>query len=82
MRSTPLPTIGVVCFHGCKHRLAYAEKGYRGEGEIPSMPADLWVGASQRYIAIYEMLTGKPFEAGEYPVEPRLVSNLQAANLL
>ena len=63
-------------------RLAYAEKGYRGEGEIPSMPADLWVGASQRYIAIYEMLTGKPFEAGEYPVEPRLVSNLQAANLL
>jgi phosphoribosylaminoimidazole-succinocarboxamide synthase len=63
-------------------RLAYAEKGYRGDGEIPSMPDELWVASSQRYIAIYEMLTGETFAAGEYPVEPRLLTNLRAAGLL
>ncbi len=63
-------------------RLAYAEKGYRGDGEIPQMPVNLWVAASQRYIAIFEMLTGKTFEAGEYPVEPRLIQNLRIANII
>jgi len=53
-------------------RIAYAEKGYRGDGEIPSMPDELWAAASERYITIYEMLTGKIFEACEYPVEERL----------
>lgn len=63
-------------------RLAYAEKGYRGDGEPPVMPAELWVGASQRYVAIYEMLTGQTFQPGSYPVEPRLVENLQKAGIL
>ena len=63
-------------------RLAYAEKDYRGDGEPPAMPAELWVGTSQRYIAIYEMLTGETFRAGSYPVEPRLVENLRKAGIL
>jgi phosphoribosylaminoimidazole-succinocarboxamide synthase len=63
-------------------RIAYAEKGYRGDGEIPQMPADLWVSASQRYITIYEKLTGKSFEAGAYPVEVRLLNNLRIARLI
>jgi hypothetical protein len=58
-------------------RLAYAEKGYRGDGEIPSMPDDLWTSASRRYIAIYEILTGKTFKHGEYPIEPRLRNSLR-----
>jgi phosphoribosylaminoimidazole-succinocarboxamide synthase len=58
-------------------RLAYAERGYRGEGEIPEMPDGLWASASRRYISIYEMLTGQPFEPGAYPVEPRLLQNLK-----
>src|SRR5687768_11372696 len=29
-------------------RLAYAAKSYRGDGEIPSMPDDLWASASER----------------------------------
>jgi phosphoribosylaminoimidazole-succinocarboxamide synthase len=58
-------------------RIAYAEKGYRGEGEIPAMPAELWASASQRYITIYEMLTGQAFVPGSYPVEARLVENLK-----
>lgn len=63
-------------------RLAYAEKGYRGDGEAPSMPDELWAAASERYIAIYELLTGKTFEAGEYPVEERLLENLAQAGIV
>jgi len=58
-------------------RIAYADKGYRGDGEAPSMPAELWASASERYITIYELLTGKTFEAGSYPVEQRLIENLK-----
>jgi phosphoribosylaminoimidazole-succinocarboxamide synthase len=63
-------------------RIAYAEKGYRGDGEIPSMPAELWASASERYIQIYEMLTGETFEAGSYPIEPRLLANLKNAGVI
>lgn len=58
-------------------RLAYAEKGYRGDGEVPAMPDELWVSASERYIQIYEMLTGEKFVPGAYPVEDRLLNNLR-----
>jgi phosphoribosylaminoimidazole-succinocarboxamide synthase len=63
-------------------RLAYAEKGYRGDGEIPEMPAELWASASERYITIYEMLTGETFVPGDYPVEPRLVEKLKKAGVI
>jgi phosphoribosylaminoimidazole-succinocarboxamide synthase len=62
-------------------RIAYAAKGYRGDGEIPSMPDDLWVAASERYITIYEILTGQVFDAGQYPVEERLLKNLKQAGV-
>lgn len=63
-------------------RLAYAEKGYRGDGEPPKMSDDLWVQASQRYIQIYEMLTGEKFVPGDYPVLPRLEANLKKAGIV
>jgi len=63
-------------------RIAYADKGYRGDGEIPSMPEELWVSASQRYIQIFEMLTGQIFDAGSYPVEERLLMNLKRAGVI
>ena len=63
-------------------RIAYAEQGYRGDGEIPVMPAELWTGASERYITIYEMLTGSSLAPGRYPVEPRLLENLQTAGII
>jgi phosphoribosylaminoimidazole-succinocarboxamide synthase len=63
-------------------RIAYAEKGYRGDGEIPSMPDELWTAASERYITIYELLTGKTFEAGIYPIEPRLIENLSKSKVI
>ncbi|MBN1537408.1 MAG: phosphoribosylaminoimidazolesuccinocarboxamide synthase [Anaerolineales bacterium] len=63
-------------------RLAYVRLGYQGEGEPPLIPDDLWIAASQRYMTIYERLTGKPFIPGDYPVAPRLTENLKKANLL
>jgi phosphoribosylaminoimidazole-succinocarboxamide synthase len=63
-------------------RLAYADQGYRGDGPPPAMPADLWIAASQRYIQIYEMLTGETFAPGAYPVEPRLTQNLRNAGIV
>jgi phosphoribosylaminoimidazole-succinocarboxamide synthase len=63
-------------------RIAYANMGYRGDGEVPSMPEDLWASASERYITIYELLTGKMFKAGDYPVEQRLIENLKKAGVI
>lgn len=63
-------------------RIAYAQKGYRGDGDAPSMPDDLWASASKRYIMIYESLTGNRFEAGEYPVERRLIRNLESVGVI
>jgi phosphoribosylaminoimidazole-succinocarboxamide synthase len=63
-------------------RLAYVARGYRGEGNPPVMPQDLWASASQRYIDIFERLTGEGFQPGSYPVEPRLLANLRKAGLL
>jgi phosphoribosylaminoimidazole-succinocarboxamide synthase len=63
-------------------RIAYAGKGYRGDGDAPQMPTDLWASASERYITIYELLTGKVFEAGEYPIEPRLIKNLETVGVI
>lgn len=62
-------------------RLEYAKMGYRGEGEIPQMPDELWVTASLFYQSAFEMLTGNVFVPGEYPVEPRLMKNLEKAGI-
>lgn len=63
-------------------RRYFADLGYRGDGPAPTAPADLWIQASQRYIDIYERLTGLTFEPGSYPVEERLEANLREKGIL
>jgi phosphoribosylaminoimidazole-succinocarboxamide synthase len=63
-------------------RRAFAAIGYRGDGPIPSVDADVWTATTRRYVSAYERLTGNPFEPGDYPVAERLVANLQKAGLL
>jgi phosphoribosylaminoimidazole-succinocarboxamide synthase len=58
-------------------RIAYADQGYRGDGKIPAMPESFWATVAERYIRIYELLTGETFLPGEYPVEQRLLINLK-----
>ena len=59
-------------------RLAYAEKGYLGDGPPPPLADDLALRAAQRYIRCYELLTGRIFEPGEMPVAERVAQNLRA----
>ncbi len=63
-------------------RLAYVNKGYRGEGNPPELSRDLWEELSRRYINIYERFTGAQFVPGEYPIAPRLKLNLERAQIL
>jgi phosphoribosylaminoimidazole-succinocarboxamide synthase len=63
-------------------RLAYAERGYRGDGEPPVMDEELWQAASRRYRTIYEKISGEPFIPGDYPVDGRLFRNLIHAGVL
>jgi phosphoribosylaminoimidazole-succinocarboxamide synthase len=46
--------------------------------ETPQMmPEELMITASQRYIAVYEKITGKSFNAYSYPIEERIIQNVQ-----
>jgi phosphoribosylaminoimidazole-succinocarboxamide synthase len=53
-------------------RLWYAERGYRGDGGPPTVADELIVQVSERYITLYEKLTGRTFEPGDYPAGPRI----------
>jgi phosphoribosylaminoimidazole-succinocarboxamide synthase len=53
-------------------RLWYAEKGYTGDGKPPKMTEELIVALAQRYIGVYEMLTGERFTAFTYPIDQRI----------
>lgn len=58
-------------------RLYYAARGYRGDGEPFPLPADLAVAAAERYIGVYERLTGNAFVPGTLPAEPRIAHALE-----
>ncbi|WP_428266356.1 phosphoribosylaminoimidazolesuccinocarboxamide synthase [Haliangium sp.] len=52
------------------------EAGYRGEGEPPVLPAEVRVEAARRYIAIYELITGRAFVPDTAEPCARIASNL------
>ena len=54
------------------------ERGYRGEGQPPTMPDDFLAQAATRYIQAYERLTGLTFEPGEQPAHARMERVLAA----
>ena len=59
-------------------RIWYAERGYRGDGEPPTLPATVIAELSQRYIDVYERLTRAQFAPAVEPAEPRIRRNLLA----
>lgn len=58
-------------------RRALLTAGYRGEGEPPVLPAEVWTETTRRYITAFERLTGTSFEPGAYPVPPRILEHLR-----
>lgn len=63
-------------------RLWYAKRGYRGDGPPPKAPKQLIAAIAQRYIGVYEKITGRKFKSYKYPIEQRIKKNLQKAGLL
>lgn len=57
-------------------RLWYAAQGYRGDGEPPAPTAELLAQVAQRYVALYEKLTGRAFVPAPYPAEARIAAAL------
>ncbi len=59
-------------------RLWYVRQGYRGEGQPPALPPEVAIQMAERYIAIYERLTGEKFVPGEQPTAARIERALAA----
>lgn len=57
-------------------RLALRAAGYTGDGEPPDLGADVWAETSQRYVRLYEAITGRSFQPGERPIEARIRGNV------
>ena len=55
----------------------FADRGYRGDGEPPAMPADFIARVAALYITAYERLTGRTFVPGEQPAAERITRNLR-----
>jgi phosphoribosylaminoimidazole-succinocarboxamide synthase len=56
----------------------FVGKGYRGDGDIPAMPAEFIAHVAGRYIQAYERLTGTTFKPGDLPAVERIARNLAA----
>lgn len=58
-------------------RIWYANQGYKGEGKPPKLTKQIIAQVSERYISIYEKITGKEFKFYPYPIEKRIEDNLK-----
>jgi len=59
-------------------RMRYAELGYRGDGVVPALPADVWIDVGLLYQSVFEILTGNEFIPGKYPAKDRIAGSLAA----
>lgn len=58
-------------------RLWFKEQGYSGDGKPPKMPDEFINKVSQRYISIYEKITGKKFKKDTSAnITDRIINNL------
>lgn len=57
-------------------RLWYFKRGYRGDGTPQKMTKELVTALSKRYISVYEKLTGKKFKKFVYPIQNRIIKNI------
>lgn len=52
------------------------ERGFNGDGELPSIPDEVKAETARRYMEAYELITGQKFEAQAGPVLERIEKNL------
>jgi len=53
-----------------------AERGFRGEGEIPAIPDDVKIETARRYVEAFELITGQSFVAEVGDTHARIETNL------
>jgi phosphoribosylaminoimidazole-succinocarboxamide synthase len=53
-----------------------ASKGYRGEGPVPTIPDEVRVEASRRYIRACDQIRGTAFKPDTMDPLPRIAKNL------
>jgi phosphoribosylaminoimidazole-succinocarboxamide synthase len=58
-------------------RRHYVSIGYKGDGPPPPMPDDVRVEAARRYIAAYELVSGRAFQPDTEPPLARMKRNLE-----
>ncbi len=63
-------------------RRALADVGYRGEGPVPNLPAEVWAATTTRYVEAYERLSGRRFVPGATPAGPRIRATLVGSELI
>lgn len=54
----------------------FKAQGYSGDGDAPKMPDEFIAQVADRYISVYEMLTGQKFIPAEQPATQRIRKNL------
>jgi phosphoribosylaminoimidazole-succinocarboxamide synthase len=59
-------------------RRTLADRGYKGEGPAPKLEDDVRVEAARRYMALAELITGKPFVPDTEDPQVRIARNLGA----
>jgi phosphoribosylaminoimidazole-succinocarboxamide synthase len=59
-------------------RRTLAEQGFRGQGTPPALTPEVRVEAAKRYMALYEVVTGKPFLPDTEEPNARIRRNLGA----
>jgi phosphoribosylaminoimidazole-succinocarboxamide synthase len=58
-------------------RLALKALGYGGDGPPPPLPDDVVSAASDRYVALYERITGHTFVPGAQPADARIAAAVE-----
>lgn len=58
-----------------------SNKGFLGDGLIPSIPNEVKIEAAKRYITAYEMITGNEFLANNEDVLERIMANLAKSGI-
>jgi phosphoribosylaminoimidazole-succinocarboxamide synthase len=58
------------------------ERGFSGHGPLPSIPDDVRIGLTEKYLTAYERITGTEFKLSPGSVKQRLTDNLKRAKLI
>jgi phosphoribosylaminoimidazole-succinocarboxamide synthase len=58
-------------------RLWYAKRNYIGDGEPPKLPQSFIKKVSDRYVTLFERLTGSKLKVPKEPIKKRIIENLK-----